>query len=72
MSDKLSDSGFKDFGFLLGGGGLKIDKNNKASDKQVIFATYSFVSEGVDIPSLDTIIFTTPRVDIVQSVGRIF
>ena len=69
MSDKLSDSGFKDFGFLLGGG--KIDKNNKASDKQVIFATYSFVSEGVDIPSLDTIIFTTPRVDIVQSVGRI-
>ena len=72
MSDKLSESGFKDFGFLLGGGGrLKIDKNNKASDKQVIFATYSFVSEGVDIPSLDTIIFTTPRVDIVQSVGRI-
>ncbi|KNC76676.1 hypothetical protein, variant [Sphaeroforma arctica JP610] len=28
-------------------------------------------SEGLDIPSLDTLVFATPRTDIVQSVGRI-
>jgi len=69
LTDILDDKGFSDYGFMVGGvkeEGLKI-----AEKKSVIFATYAFCSEGVDVPSLDTIVFTTPRSDVVQCVGRI-
>jgi len=69
ITDRLDETGFSDYGFMVGGvkeEGLKI-----AEKKAVIFATYAFCSEGVDVPSLDTIMFTTPRSDVVQCVGRI-
>ena len=43
----------------------------KSSGKQIIFATFSQAHEGLDIPSLDTVILATPKSDIVQSIGRI-
>ena len=53
--------------FMVGG-----KKNSATSEfKTTILATYAFTSEGVDIPSLDTAVFATPRSDVVQTTGRI-
>ena len=52
-------------------GGMK-EKDLKVSEsKQLILATYAMAAEGLDIPSLTTLILATPKSDIVQSVGRI-
>jgi superfamily II DNA or RNA helicase len=42
-----------------------------AKTKPIVLGTYSKIAEGSDIPSLDTLIFATPRKDIQQVVGRI-
>ena len=44
-------------------------KENESCD--VIIGTYSLAHEGLDIPALDTLLMATPKVDIIQSVGRI-
>jgi len=56
-------------GYYLGG--MK-DTDLKASEKKkVIIATYAMASEGLDIPTLTTLIMATPKTDVCQSVGRI-
>lgn len=52
-------------------GGVPPDAMRLAETATVIFATYAYASEGVDVPSLDTVVFATPRVDVVQTTGRI-
>ena len=52
-------------------GGMKEAELAESSKKQIIFATFSQAHEGLDIPSLDTVILATPKSDIVQSIGRI-
>lgn len=52
--------------FMVGG-----QKKKQVTNARVILATYAFTSEGVDIPSLDTAVFATPRSDVVQTTGRI-
>src|SRR6056300_330443 len=52
-------------------GGMKEVDLAESSKKQIIFATFSQAHEGLDIPSLDTVILATPKSDIVQSIGRI-
>lgn len=52
-------------------GGLKPEELKESEQADVIFATYSLAHEGLDIPTLDTLIMASPKSDIVQSVGRI-
>lgn len=52
-------------------GGMKEEELEESSKKRVIFATFSQAHEGLDIPTLDTVILSTPKSDIKQSVGRI-
>jgi len=52
-------------------GGMKEADLAESSKKQIIFATFSQAHEGLDIPSLDTVILATPKSDIVQCIGRI-
>lgn len=52
-------------------GGMKEKDLDESSKKDVILATYSMASEGLDIPVLNTLILATPRSNIEQSVGRI-
>ena len=40
-------------------------------DCDILLGTFSMASEGMDIPKLDTIILSSPKSDIIQSVGRI-
>jgi len=52
-------------------GGMKEAQLTESSKKNIIFGTFSQAHEGLDIPSLDTIILATPKSDIKQSIGRI-
>ena len=40
-------------------------------ESDIICATYSIAKEGFDLPSLDTLIFATPKKEITQVLGRI-
>jgi len=42
-----------------------------SATKQIILATYQMSSEGLNIPTLNTVILASPISDIQQSVGRI-
>jgi len=52
-------------------GGMKETELQESSKKKIIFGTFSQAHEGLDIPTLDTIILATPKSDIKQSIGRI-
>ena len=52
-------------------GGMKQEDLEASSAKRAIFATFSQAHEGLDIPTLDTVILATPKSDIVQSIGRV-
>ena len=52
-------------------GSTKPQDRLKASAAQIIFATFSLASEGLDIATLDTLILATPFSDVQQAVGRI-
>ena len=52
-------------------GGMKEAALQESSKKKIIFATFSQAHEGLDIPTLDTVILASPKSDITQSIGRI-
>src|SRR6056300_657680 len=52
-------------------GGMKEKDLQESSTKKIIFATFSQAHEGLDIPTLDTVILATPKSDIQQSIGRV-
>ena len=62
--------GFSSFGFYVGG--MKPDELRDSQEKDIILATFSMASEGMDIPKLNTIFLASPKSDVEQSVGRIF
>lgn len=46
-------------------------KRERRRQARVIFATWQFAAEGLDIPALDTLFMVTPMSDVEQAVGRI-
>lgn len=52
-------------------GGMKQDKLDESAKSQVLLGSYGMASEGLDIPSLNSLILATPRKSVEQSVGRI-
>jgi superfamily II DNA or RNA helicase len=56
-------------GLYMGGMKQHILKENEKCD--IIYATYSLAHEGLDIPTLNTLVMATPKTDVVQSCGRI-
>ncbi len=65
----LYEDGIKSVGYYVGG--MKQKNLDISSTKNVILSTYIMSSEGLDIPGLDTEILSSPKSDIIQSVGRI-
>ena len=53
-------------------GGIHPETLEHNAGLRVILGTYSFFSEGADIPSLDTVILASPISAVEQSIGRIF
>jgi superfamily II DNA or RNA helicase len=52
-------------------GSTPAKKRPEAASKAVVLATYSMAKEGLDIPTLDTLVFATPSGNVEQAVGRI-
>ena len=52
-------------------GGMKPNELRESQEKDIILGTFSMASEGMDIPKLNTIVLSSPKSDVVQSVGRI-
>ena len=57
-------------GFYVGG--MKPDELRDSQGKDILLATFSMASEGMDIPKLNTVILSSPKSDVEQSVGRVF
>ena len=57
-------------GFYVGG--MKPDELRDSQKKDILLATFSMASEGMDVPKLNTVILASPKSDVEQSVGRIF
>ena len=47
------------------------EKLKESESKQIILGTYHMISEGFDLSSLDSLIFASPKADVVQASGRI-
>ena len=69
MGKTLKDEGINEYGFYVGG--MKEKQLQESETKRVILATYAMSSEGMDIPSLNTLILASPMSEVEQSVGRI-
>ena len=52
-------------------GGMKQSELKASEDKQILLGTYSMSSEGMDIPTLNTLVLASPKSDVEQSIGRI-
>jgi superfamily II DNA or RNA helicase len=47
------------------------DRIEAEKNADILFATYEMAQEGLDIERLNTVIFATPKKDVVQAVGRV-
>jgi superfamily II DNA or RNA helicase len=69
LYDGLEREKFATFGYYKGG--MKKNQLKMTEDKQIVLGSYAMASEGLDIPTLSTLVLATPKTDIVQCVGRI-
>ena len=46
-------------------------EREQGEKEQILLSTFSYAKEGLDIKELDTLILSTPKADVEQSVGRI-
>jgi len=69
LHDAINNRKIASVGYYVGG--MKEEQLKLSENKKVIIATYAMASEGLDIPTLTTLVFATPKTDITQSVGRI-
>ena len=65
----ISNDNIASYGYYIGG--MKMYDLDISATKQIILATYQMSSEGLNIPTLNTVILASPIGDIQQSVGRI-
>jgi superfamily II DNA or RNA helicase len=69
LHDSISHRNIATCGYYVGG--MKEAALKETESKKVVIATYSMAAEALDIKSLTTLIMSTPKTDIEQSVGRI-
>ena len=65
----LKEAGAPDVAFYVGG--MKQNVLEKSEEAQILLGTYSMAAEGMNIPTLNTIVLSTPKSNVEQSVGRI-
>lgn len=63
------DMGVTSVGYYVGG--MKKEKLKENESCRLLLGTYPMANEGLDIPSLNGLVLSTPKSDIIQSVGRI-
>ena len=65
----LKEAGAPDVAFYVGG--MKQNALENSEEAQILLGTYSMAAEGMNIPTLNTIVLSTPKSNVEQSVGRI-
>lgn len=69
IHNTIRDLNIATVGYYIGG--MK-EKDLKITEtKKIIIATYAMAEEALDIKTLNTLIMTTPKTDVTQTVGRI-
>ena len=63
------DNGIESIGYYVGG--MKKEKLKENESCKILLGTYPMANEGLDIPSLNGLVLSTPKSDIIQSIGRI-
>jgi superfamily II DNA or RNA helicase len=63
------EAGITSIGYYIGG--MKKEKLKENESCRILFGTFPMANEGLDIPSLNGLVLSTPKSDIIQSVGRI-
>lgn len=63
------DNGIESVGYYVGG--MKKEKLKENESCKILLGTYPMANEGLDIPSLNGLVLSTPKSDIIQSIGRI-
>ena len=69
IEELIATDNIASYGYYVGG--MKMADLDISATKQIILATYQMSSEGLNIPTLNTVILASPISDIQQSVGRI-
>jgi superfamily II DNA or RNA helicase len=69
IHDAVEYRKFATVGYYVGG--MKESALKMTESKQIVIASYAMCSEGLDIPTLTTLVMVTPKTDIEQTVGRI-
>jgi len=69
LHDAISHRNIATCGYYVGG--MKEAALKETETKKIVIATYSMAAEALDIKTLTTLIMSTPKTDIEQSVGRI-
>ena len=69
LNKMIQDMNLGTTGFYVGG--MKEDKLKESESKDIILATLSMVSEGFDVPALNTLVLASPVSAIEQPSGRI-
>lgn len=69
LEQLFNDNNIYDYGYYVGG--MSRDALKSSETKKIILATYQMASEGMDIPTLNTLFMASPISDIEQSIGRI-
>ena len=62
-------SGIDSVGYYVGG--MKKEKLKENEQCKILLGTYPMANEGLDIPTLNALVLSTPKSDIIQSIGRI-
>lgn len=69
LEEILIHHGITSIGYYIGG--MKQEELDKSAQKQVLLGTFQLAQEGMDVPSLNTLILASPVSSIEQAVGRI-
>lgn len=67
---EFTERGFTSIGYYIGG--MKSTARDESAKNQIILASYTLSSEGMNIKDLNTVALVTPKSRIEQAVGRIF
>jgi superfamily II DNA or RNA helicase len=69
LHNAIRDMNIASVGYYIGG--MKEKDLKITESKKIIIATYAMAEEALDIKTLNTLIMTTPKTDVTQTVGRI-
>jgi len=69
LKELFNNENIHSVGYFIGG--MKNNELEKSKKCKIMLGTYSMANEGLDILTLNCLVLTSPKIDILQSIGRI-